>query len=1102
MHAWGMRHIGAIVVGVCALSSSGAAQARSMAMPSTASCQEAMMNKARGAMRHMEMPGPSACVAFRPALAPSGFRASASSATAGHLASAALGRTAHSFWESARLRGRVRLPATVVITLHSVQTVTGVQYVPQHGVGEIGGFSVSLSRDGRHFGAPVARGRWQDNTINKQVGWTPRAIRAVRVRILSTSPTGAAHVGAARFILTGVRASGGAARSALAGVHADASNERSDASAATSTNPSVVGSWGPTIGFPIDPVAAALVPGNKLVVWSADGAEGFDQDNSDPQTLTAVYDLTTGAISQSTVTNTGHDMFCPGVSILPNGNLIVTGGIGNQNTSIYNVKTGTWSAGPLMNIGRGYQGQTTLSDGQAFTLGGSWSGAEGGKLGEVYSPNGAWRELIGVPANPIYTNDAQGAYRADNHGWFIASSGGSVFQAGPSQEMHWITTTGAGSITAAGARGTAGDEMNGNAVLFDVNKILASGGAPEYQNSNATTASNVINISSGPGSQPTVTQTSPLNVARGFSNSVALPNGNVFTVGGETYPIPFDDATSVMSPELWSPATGHWTVMASQAEPRNYHSVALLLPDGRVFSGGGGLCGSSCLTNHPDGQIWSPPYLFNADGSPATRPTIVSAPASATTGQTISVTTGGPVSSFDLMRYGEATHTVDNDQRRIPLAIKSASGNTYTVTIPSDPGVALPGPYMLFAINASGTPSVAATVMVSTAAAGTPSSAYGQVVDAAGPALYWPLADASGSPATDVSGDRDTGNYSSSGVTYGAAGVASGLGVALTGGQVIAGQPQAAPSSVTEEVWFNTTSTAGGAIMGFGDSSTGANSNTDRIVYMTANGHLDFGSNAGQTNVIQSGAAYNDGNWHLVVVTQGPDGMHLYVDGKQVASNTVTGHQTYLGYFQLGGVVNNWPNATAAAFTGTIDDAAMYVSELTAGQVLSTFSASTSAGSGTGTGTGSGSGTGTGSGTGRGTGTGTGSGTGRGTGTGTGSGTTGGVPTPGSSNVVSTIKAQDRIVHSSRAYRQIKRFSRSPTSPGPRRQSQDSRRSTPRSGPRRRPCRKPPHPAPNKSKGRRDGSPEPGHFPSASRTSRRGSRMLWRIRQPPARRSI
>ena len=66
-------------------------------------------------------------------------------------------------------------------------------------------------------------------------------------------------------------------------------------------------------------------------------------------------------------------------------------------------------------------------------------------------------------------------------------------------------------------------------------------------------------------------------------------------------------------------STGRWSSMAAGPEPRNYHSVAVLLPDGRVFSGGGGLCGT-CATNHPDGQIFSPPYFFNSNGSLRTRP--------------------------------------------------------------------------------------------------------------------------------------------------------------------------------------------------------------------------------------------------------------------------------------------------------------------------------------------------------------------------------------------------------------------------------------------------------------------------------------------------
>jgi len=58
------------------------------------------------------------------------------------------------------------------------------------------------------------------------------------------------------------------------------------------------------------------------------------------------------------------------------------------------------------------------------------------------------------------------------------------------------------------------------------------------------------------------------------------------------------------------------------------------------------------------------------------------------------------------------THTVNNDQRRIPLVLTTAGTGTYSLTIPADRGVALPGDYMLFALNASGTPSVAKTINI------------------------------------------------------------------------------------------------------------------------------------------------------------------------------------------------------------------------------------------------------------------------------------------------------------------------------------------------------------------------------------------------------
>ena len=62
-----------------------------------------------------------------------------------------------------------------------------------------------------------------------------------------------------------------------------------------------------------------------------------------------------------------------------------------------------------MNIARGYQAQVTVSTGNAFTIGASWSGGEGGKNGELYNAGtNTWGLLSGCPVAPMLTQDAQG----------------------------------------------------------------------------------------------------------------------------------------------------------------------------------------------------------------------------------------------------------------------------------------------------------------------------------------------------------------------------------------------------------------------------------------------------------------------------------------------------------------------------------------------------------------------------------------------------------------------------------------------------------------------------------------------------------------------
>jgi hypothetical protein len=118
--------------------------------------------------------------------------------------------------------------------------------------------------------------------------------------------------------------------------------------------------------------------------------------------------------------------------------------------------------------------------------------------------------------------------------------------------------------------------------------------------------------------------------------------------------------------------------------------------------------------NNPNFEIFTPPYLLNADGSLATRPSILNAPSSVALGAIISVQTNSPCTKFALVRLGVVTHTVNNDLRRVPLAIVSenTATNTYTLQVPSNANVALPGYYWLYAMNSAGVSSEGTTVSV------------------------------------------------------------------------------------------------------------------------------------------------------------------------------------------------------------------------------------------------------------------------------------------------------------------------------------------------------------------------------------------------------
>ncbi|MEM8924494.1 MAG: galactose oxidase-like domain-containing protein, partial [Actinomycetota bacterium] len=465
------------------------------------------------------------------------------------------------------------------------------------------------------------------------------------------------------------------------------------------------GSWDPKVDMPLVPVAAANLPDGKVLLWSSWARYDFVGAGND-FTQTAIYDPATGAVSEREVRNTGHNMFCPGIANMPDGRVLVSGGSSTGETSVYNPANDTWEDAPDMLVGRGYHSNVTLSDGSVFTVGGSWSGPSGPKGGEIYR-NGGWEWLPGIVGDNINTADKDGYWRSDNHMWLFAWENGRIFKAGPSRNMFWIDTNGQGSVQDLGTRGADVDAMNGNAVMYDTGKILTVGGAEHYEGAPSSTNAFVIDINGAVQAQ----QIESLKHGRTMGHSVVLPNGEVVVFGGIGWAQIFTDDGAVMIPELFDPDTNTFRDLAPMAVPRTYHSVGILLPDGRVMAGGGGLCGG-CGANHADIEILTPPYLLDGAGNPAPRPVITSAPGAAGYGQTIPVSVSGGATDFSVVRLSNSTHSVNNAQRRIPLVISSSAGDNYSVQIPANAGVLPPGQYMLFAMNAAGTPSVSTTISI------------------------------------------------------------------------------------------------------------------------------------------------------------------------------------------------------------------------------------------------------------------------------------------------------------------------------------------------------------------------------------------------------
>jgi hypothetical protein len=195
---------------------------------------------------------------------------------------------------------------------------------------------------------------------------------------------------------------------------------------------------------------------------------------------------------------------------------------------------------------------------------------------------------------------------------------------------------------------------------------------------------------------------------RFMSDAILLPDGSVLVTGGAGKGEAPRNSNPVMEAELFDQETETWRPMAKMEIERRYHSVALLLPDGRVLTAGStrGWPPQPARPNQPSGveyrlELFSPPYLYRGP-----RPVIAWAPHEVQYGMDFDIGTDDAlgVDSVAFIRSSSVTHSLNTDQRYVGLAIKNRSAGRLTATAPRDSTIAPPGYYLLFLVRGKSLP--------------------------------------------------------------------------------------------------------------------------------------------------------------------------------------------------------------------------------------------------------------------------------------------------------------------------------------------------------------------------------------------------------------
>jgi hypothetical protein len=455
------------------------------------------------------------------------------------------------------------------------------------------------------------------------------------------------------------------------------------------------------------------------------------------------------------------NIWCSGNSLLADGRVLVTGGnlmytvespggkfAGLNHVYTFDPFTERWKRQPDMPHGRWYPTQLLMPDGRTFIMGGLDERGYGDKNEdiELFTPSrsrsGRGRlnllggsGVLGDPGKPPV-----GDYYP--HLFWMPSGRGLI--AGP-----WTTDTWWFSPPGKPARLRWKDLPNstqsrvwGTAVLMPAgpdgsHEVQQLGGSDKPKADSVVPPGDALatnSVSRFDERRPDIgwndtasVRRGALNRPRSHANTVLLPDGSMVEVGGgwgdkkdggeNGAPGQWAAAPFHLTTELWNPRSKTWRLGPPQREFRTYHSTAILLPDGRVVSAGddysGRFTGAEAQRNflQDSAEIYEPPYLFDGNRK-APRPRLTRAPARLKWNEVANLRVKAgrknrPVTRAVLVAPSATTHAVDMNQRYVPLRVTATKRGKLTVRMPANADIAPPGYYMLFALDRSGTPSVA-----------------------------------------------------------------------------------------------------------------------------------------------------------------------------------------------------------------------------------------------------------------------------------------------------------------------------------------------------------------------------------------------------------